>query len=189
MSLAFILLAMAITQIGLHPSIVSLAYNRAGVFDRMKKQGDSPAETNAVDTASAQPEVQTLDSAPKEKTKPNTVPFKPGFLFEYGLNTEKGTVSVSITDSEKVKVDLKEGADADDRRKIIRSLVHIALGKIDRDGFNGMLDQGKMTVDNVKGELAAMGIKPEIPFGLGEQSFYFNARERLSSYKAMDIKG
>ncbi|MFH0921387.1 MAG: hypothetical protein V1913_13625 [Fibrobacterota bacterium] len=181
---------MSINQIGLNPSVVSQAYNRALVFDQMKKKDDAPTGPEAIAPApNPSVEVQYLEGPPKEKPKPNTVPFKPGFMFEYGQGTDKGPVAVSITEKEKVTVDLKEDADADTRKKTIRSLVHLALKKIDRDGFNGMLEQGKMTPDGVKGELSMMGLKPEIPFGLGDNSYYFNARERLSAYKPLDIKG
>jgi hypothetical protein len=65
----------------------------------------------------------------------------------------------------------------------------LGLGKISRDEFNGLLMQGKSTIDNITRELNLMGLKPEIPFGLGEQSFYVNNKNLLSAYRPMDIKG
>jgi hypothetical protein len=52
-----------------------------------------------------------------------------------------------------------------------------------------MMDQGKLNIGGVRDELLQMGIKPDIPFGLGDQSYFINSKDRLSTYKPLDIKG
>lgn len=180
---------MALSQVSLNSLIVSQAYSRSLLFDKMKKKQDGVSGAEVETQTEATPTEQTLaDALPKEKPKPNTVPFKTGFVFEYAENSEKGPISITISDQEKVKVELQKAADSDDRKHTIRSLVMLGLGKLARDDFNNALVQGKNSIENIKSELSLMGLNTGIPFSLGENAFYINAKSLLSSYKPMDIK-
>ncbi len=180
---------MAISQLSLNTEAVSLAYSRALLFDKMKKKGD-PANDNQSEISKKEASEQILpEEPPKEKPKPNTVPFKPGFVFEYQNNPETGNVSITINDNNKVRVDLKDDKNGDERKRSIRSLVMLGLGEINLDNFNSSLIEGKNNIDNIKNELSLMNLKPDIPFGLGDKSFYISSKNLLSAYRPMDIKG
>jgi hypothetical protein len=180
---------MAVSQVSLANLIVGQAYHKALLFDQMKKKKESAADAPGGETQESAPEKPAAELTPKEKPKPNTVPFKSGFAFEYAHDSGDGPVTIAIGENEKVKVDLKGGPDQDERKKTIRSLVMLGLGKIDRNEFNATLAQGKNKIENVTRELSLMGIKTELPFGLGDRSFYVDGRNQLAAYKPMDIKG
>jgi len=97
---------------------------------------------------------------------------------------------VPINEKAQVKVDVPgEGEASMARRKSIRSLVMLGLGKVGLEEFNTVLSQNQGLADSHRQELAAMGVKTDIPFGLGEKSYYFSGEESLREYKALDIKG
>jgi len=180
---------MAIPGIALNTQVVNQAYGRSLLFDKMKKKREEPGEETTEKEHSGDETLSLPDQAPKEKPKPNTVPFKTGFVFEYAHDNESGPIIVTISDAEKIKVDLKDAQAQDERKRTIRSIVMLGLGKISRDDFNGLLTQGKQALEQVTQELRLMGVRPEIPFGLGDESYYVNGRNLLSRYKPMDIKG
>ncbi len=174
---------------------IQSAYDRALVFDRMKKKSE---EERAAESASkidtvvkdSYKDVTTTSSyLPVDKPKPNTVPFKPGFVFEYGRGTEGGGVTVTITDVDRVKIEMESNAMTDDRKKAVKSLVMLGLGKINREDLNKATSDGRQSVETIKKELSYMGLKSDIPFGLGEDSFYFDFANLLRQYKSIDVNG
>ncbi|MBL8027941.1 MAG: hypothetical protein JNL74_16075 [Fibrobacteres bacterium] len=186
---------MSIFRVTPNASHIQSAYDRALVFDRMKKKADEEgAEAKAqtgIDTATLTEadSTTTYTYTAKEKQKPNTVPFKTGFVFEYGSPEKGGTVSISITDAERINVQMDKDALTDDRKKSIRALVMLGLKKLDRTEFNGMLEEGRQSPEIVRKELSLMGINDKIPFGLGEDSYYFDHAEKIRPYNPIDVKG
>lgn len=179
---------MNVSSSNLQAAVMAEAYNRAVLFDRMKKNPpEAEIEKKGSDTTLP---AELPEPVAAEKPKPNTIPFKPGFLFEYGSEADGGKITVSVSPKAAVKVDLNGGDEtAADRRKIIRSLVMLGIDKVGLDEFNGFLRVPEGTADRVRRELSVMGLKPEVPFGLGEKSFYFNGEAGLKEYRPLDVRG
>jgi hypothetical protein len=187
---------MSIFRVTPNAAHIQSAYDRALIFDRMKKKSEEDSNASekpeGIDTAQITTESEnstTYTYVAKEKPKPNTVPFKTGFVFEYGTSGNGGTVSIAITDAERIKVEMDKDSLTDERKRTIRSLVMLGLGKLERRDFNEMLQEGRQSVADIKQELNLMGINDKIPFGLGEDSFYFDSAEKLRPYSPLDVKG
>ena len=158
------------------------AYQQSLLFKKTKEGGAPENLSRGVVLEAEAPEIPF-----SEKPKPNTIPFRPGFLFEYF--GEGGKISIAVTAREHIRV-THDGADmADPRKKALRSLVMLALGKLDAPSWNHWRENEKLPVDLVKKELSAMGIQPALPFGLGESSFLFTEEESLKSYTPLDVTG
>lgn len=183
---------MAASLSGINPFTVNQAYHRSLLFDQLKKK---ESEAGAADSALSVPEkprekTEYSEGVPAaEKPDKNAVPFKPGFVFEYGQGAENGPVIITITDNERIRVDHKGAELSEERKRSIRSLVMLGVGKLDREGFNALMREGKTNAPDIRNELSLMGINPALPFGLGEDFHYFNAKEELSLYRKMDVKG
>jgi hypothetical protein len=182
---------MALSQVALNTQVVSEAYHQAILFDKMKRKKEEASAGADKEKAEEKKIEPTLleELPPREKPKPNTVPFKTGFTFDYGHGSDNGPITISITDKEKVKVELKNGQDPEGRKRTIRSLVMLGLGKINRQEFNDLFVQGKNKIESIREELALMGLKTDVPFGLADQSFYITGSGLVNAYKPMDIKG
>lgn len=177
---------------GVSPFTVNRAYGRSLLFDQMKKKESEPQAPESVAREKAAPAeaVQAPEVPPaKDKLEQNSIPFKPGFVFEYARGEGSGPIVITISDSEKIKVEHPGAELSEDRKRSIRSLVMLAVGKLDREGFNGLLREGKTAMSGIKDELKLMGLDPDLPFGLGDDFYYANAREELSPYRKMDVKG
>ena len=184
------LCAMSLSNVSLQQTQVYDAYHRANLFDKMKKR---PPEEQAAESERGRTDILLQAEAPEavlpDKPKPNTVPFKSGHTFQYG---EEATGRITVTINEKAQVKVEVPGDDDAalaRRKSIRSLVMLGLGKVGLEEFNTVLSQNQGLAESHRQELAAMGVKTDIPFGLGEKSYYFSGEESLREYKALDIKG
>ncbi|OGJ88305.1 MAG: hypothetical protein A2268_05345 [Candidatus Raymondbacteria bacterium RifOxyA12_full_50_37] len=181
---------MPISTIQPHLVVSQQAYSRANLFDDMKKGKKTGPDPAVQQQAKISLETEQLPSvqAP-EKPKPNSIPFKAGFVFEYTSGSDNTPIAITISDRKNVKVEARNGVDISDRRKMIRGLVLMGFGELARADFNERYGSEDGGMDRVRQEITGMGLNPDLPFGLGDRAFYFTAKNALNEYKPVDIQG